>query len=614
MARLSGFGFAAAAGLAWLVGCGNPVVGHGCPADATLCGTSCVDLWTDHDNCGACGHTCTDDQTCSGGSCRGVICDLGEIPCDGVCIDPRTDAAHCGACRHACPAGRSCSSGICAADCTAPLSACGEMCVDLATDEAHCGDCDIACAPGQECLAGSCVGEICDAPLVGCAGVCVDLRTDPANCGACRHACAPTELCQRGSCVLECLPGYVACGGCGNACAPAEVCEAGECRTSCLPGQVDCNGACVDVTRDPDNCGACGVACALDVPCVDGVCHAPCPTGVTDCGGTCVDLSSDPFNCGTCGNVCDPGDVCRSSTCVLDCPTGRTGCGEECVDLATDPAHCGRCDRACLPTESCFAGTCLLVCPDGFTACSGSCADLTSDPDNCGMCGRTCTSGICELSACSEAVPGHVVLVGHNFARFRRAQLLVVANAVFSWAAANPVRVAALTAWAPTGSGTAANNVDLALSQAALERGRTWERTPFTDVAALAAALESSDVLLIYEQSLAADTALRAAGTSLAAPLDTFLRRGGVVLVTDARTANNGTWQLLDSAGLIAATGCTDITGARISVVSPGDAIASSVPLNYVAERNSVRFDSTETTQVVGDGTGPVVIHKVITP
>jgi glutamate-1-semialdehyde aminotransferase len=86
------------------------------------------------------------------------------------------------------------------------------------------------------------------------------------------------------------------------------------------------------------------------------------------------------------------------------------------------------------------------------------------------------------------------------------------------------------------------------------------------------------------------------------------------VLVTDAATTNSGTWQLLDAAGLLAAAGCTSITGVRVNVVVPGDAIASGVPLSYVAERDSLRFDSAETTQVVGDGTGPVVIHKVVTP
>ena len=573
------------ASLSCVAGCGNPVVGHGCPPGETQCGAVCVDLQTAHDNCGACDLRCAGDQACVDGTCRAITCDGDEIACDGRCVDPRTDGL-------------------------------------------HCGGCNVVCLPEQECRAGVCVGGTCEPPLASCSGVCVDLRVDPANCGGCGAVCAPTEVCQRGTCVAECLPGYTSCGGscvdtstdplhcgaCTVACAVGEVCEAGGCRSSCLPGHVDCGGACVDLTSDPDNCGACGTACELGIPCVEGVCRAPCPSGTTDCGGTCVVLSSDPFNCGTCGNRCGSGYVCRSSACILDCPPGLTGCAGECVDLSIDPAHCGSCERACLPTESCFAGTCLLECPDGYTPCTGSCVDLTSDADNCGACGRACMSGICDAAICSEEVPGHLVVVGHNFARFRRAQMLLLANAVFSLSGTNPVRVAALTAWTRTGTGTAANNVDLAISQAALERGRTWERTALEDLVALGSALETSDVLLIYEQCLAGDSDLRAAGAALAGQLDAFLHRGGIVLMTDARTGNNGSWQLLDAAGLFAATGCTDITDARVSVLAPGDAIASGVPLTYVAERDSVRFESAETSQVVGDGTAPVVIHKVVRP
>jgi hypothetical protein len=204
--------------------------------------------------------------------------------------------------------------------------------------------------------------------------------------------------------------------------------------------------------------------------------------------------------------------------------------------------------------------------------------------------------------------------VGHDFSRFRRPQMLVVANAVFSWAPVNPVQVSALAAWAPTGSGTVANNVDLAVSQAALERGRLWERTVFTDLATLVAALPTTDVLLVYQQSSASNADLTAAGSTLADPLADFLRGGGVVVVVDSLNGNAGTWQLLNAAGLLSVASAAAITGTRVEVLAPGDAVASGVSLTYVAERNSVRFDSTEVTQVVGDGTGPVVIHKVFTP
>ena len=104
------------------------------------------------------------------------------------------------------------------------------------------------------------------------------------------------------------------------------------------------------------------------------------------------------------------------------------------------------------------------------------------------------------------------------------------------------------------------------------------------------------------------------AGGTLAAPLADFLRRGRVVVVVDSLNGNAGTWQLLDAAGLLSVASATDVTGTRVDVLAPGDAVASGVSLTYVAERNSVRFDSAEISQVVGDATGPVVIHRVFTP
>ena len=126
--------------------------------------------------------------------------------------------------------------------------------------------------------------------------------------------------------------------------------------------------------------------------------------------------------------------------------------------------------------------------------------------------------------------------------------------------------------------------------------------------------MPATDVLLIYQQSLATDAELTAAGGTLAAPLADYLRRGGVVVAVDSLNGNSGTWQLLDAAGLLSVASAGDITGTRVDVLAPGDAVASGVPLTYVAERNSIRFDSTEVTQVVGDATGPVVIHEVFTP
>ncbi|MCB9548056.1 MAG: hypothetical protein H6706_19745 [Myxococcales bacterium] len=53
-----------------------------CMGSTTRCGRGCVELSTDEENCGACGHVCRDDQMCRSGACG---CPAGEVECRGVC-------------------------------------------------------------------------------------------------------------------------------------------------------------------------------------------------------------------------------------------------------------------------------------------------------------------------------------------------------------------------------------------------------------------------------------------------------------------------------------------------------------------------------------------------
>ncbi|CAI5504951.1 unnamed protein product [Closterium sp. Naga37s-1] len=61
----------------------------------TLCGSLCVDILTDINNCGVCSN----------------FCDLTQICCNGTCINPNTNNAHCGACGARCPG--TCAAGVC---------------------------------------------------------------------------------------------------------------------------------------------------------------------------------------------------------------------------------------------------------------------------------------------------------------------------------------------------------------------------------------------------------------------------------------------------------------------------------------------------------------------
>lgn len=90
-----------------------------CGPQRDYCGglfdTTCEDLRTDPQNCGACGTVCT--FGCTGGTCDSrPPCPTGQAYCDGpvdtVCDDLATSPVHCGACGHSCGAG-SCSALVC---------------------------------------------------------------------------------------------------------------------------------------------------------------------------------------------------------------------------------------------------------------------------------------------------------------------------------------------------------------------------------------------------------------------------------------------------------------------------------------------------------------------
>jgi hypothetical protein len=93
-----------------------------CSCPHALCGGVCVNDQTDNNNCGDCGVVCSGDQTCVAGVCTApttALCGKGQTLCSGgkagsVCVDLNTDSNNCGYCGHVCIAGGSfCSGGTC---------------------------------------------------------------------------------------------------------------------------------------------------------------------------------------------------------------------------------------------------------------------------------------------------------------------------------------------------------------------------------------------------------------------------------------------------------------------------------------------------------------------
>ncbi len=189
--------FAALALLA--AACSSPAEQPPCPGTQTLCGDVCVDVMTDRDSCGACGHACDAGEVCNGsGQCE-LSCQAGLTECDGTCTDTDSDRANCGACGHACDAGEICNgAGQCELSCQAGLSECDDACTNTDTDRLNCGGCGHVCADGEVCDGAGQCDLVCPPGLTECNGSCVDTDFDRDNCGACGTTCGAGEICSAG--------------------------------------------------------------------------------------------------------------------------------------------------------------------------------------------------------------------------------------------------------------------------------------------------------------------------------------------------------------------------------------------------------------------------------
>jgi hypothetical protein len=172
------------------------------PIPCTVCGSRCVSLETDSDNCGACGNSCGSGSVCLGGSCH-PTCQGGAFECSDGCANLATDSNHCGDCTTQCSPQEACVGGQCTRVCVAPQTVCDSLCVDTSTSRAHCGGCDMPCPSGQVCSQSACVAD-CANRLSTCASdaglSCADLDSDALNCGRCGNACGTFQRCLSGIC------------------------------------------------------------------------------------------------------------------------------------------------------------------------------------------------------------------------------------------------------------------------------------------------------------------------------------------------------------------------------------------------------------------------------
>ena len=239
--------------------------GPSCSAPTTLCGSTCCNLATDVNNCGACGNTCAAGQSCVSGACR-LVCPSGQTACGSTCVDTNSNGANCGSCGNNCGTGNACIGGVCTPRCDAPRATCSGTCTDTNSDPANCGYCGRVCASGQSCVAGVC-RLVCATGLTACGSTCLNTNTDVNNCGACNNRCTAGYTCVSGACTP---PACVA-SACPVRPNANSTCVSNACSFTCYTSYANCDGnaanGCETSTVTDINCGACGNACPSSQMC-----------------------------------------------------------------------------------------------------------------------------------------------------------------------------------------------------------------------------------------------------------------------------------------------------------------------------------------------------------
>jgi Cys-rich repeat protein len=309
-----------------------------CPSGQSVCNSACVDLSTDSNNCGFCGHICpgTPPGVCTSGICGGAQptcnvdtdCASSNLFCDGTTHACTAKMPNGGSCT----ANNMCSSGVC--------STSSHTCVQCNADS--------DCSAGNVCKANQCVPG-CASGLTSCGGVCVDTKSSNNNCGVCGNACGVGLACRSGTCGPPTCTSNADCTS-----LPGTICD------TQLP-----SGLCV-----PQNSGLQGFPCNNNADCQSGTCTnnactAPsCPSGQTDCGGICVNLQNNPADCGACGATCGVGQTCNAGQCqtVTNTCTSDLNCmpGTVCDTTVGFCVPKGPAGTSCTANDQCQSGACTL--------------------------------------------------------------------------------------------------------------------------------------------------------------------------------------------------------------------------------------------------------------
>ncbi len=431
-----------------------------CAGTLVSCGSRCLDIQADPENCGRCGNACGQGQVCNQGRCEVLPddCTTGTGCGSGYFCDPVSKRCMTG-CRLTadCPMGATCAGGTCS--CPSGEHACGQQCVSSSavtscgTSCAACvvpanaapvctgGACDFTCATGfvrqgQDCLDvdeclngnGGCSANAACANLPGsrtctcAAGFTGDgiTCTDTDECQTNNGGCSASATCSNtpGSRTCACNSGF---SGDGLTCTDVDECLTGNggCGTNatctngvgtrtcaCNAGYMGNGLSCTDVNECATNNGGCAAT--------GGVCTntmgsrtCACGTGFTGDGLTCADLDECATNNGGCSTNAACANLPGSRSCT--CNTGFSGNGVSCTDVNECLVNNG----GCAPTGGActnLPGSRSCACTAGFTGDGFTCADVNECAVNNGGCAAT--GGVCtntpgsRTCACASGFTG----------------------------------------------------------------------------------------------------------------------------------------------------------------------------------------------------------------
>jgi hypothetical protein len=334
----------------------------------------------------------------------------------------------------------------------------------------------------------------------------------------------------------------------------------------------------------------------------------------------CADVNS------VVGGMCAEGYVEQGDTCVPATSVGNDGGlvsnddgGGTNPDLDGGvPGDRDGSDGSTNPNDSTSTVGPGIVCIAPEIQCGNDCIDPTDDPNNCGSCGHVCPSNSCVAGKCVGSAPGHVVVIGHDYATAPStfsSQARVLSNATLL-PSSNPLRVLSYEQYADS---TSVKNAEGVVNGEAKQLGRTINFVATTSAQTVSSTIDVNayDVLLVHDQKNAPAGTLASIGTTWGSDghVASFLQAGGVVIVL---TGGSGTAQmpaLATNAQLLSIASQSSITGS-LSVLAPADAIGSGVVSPYIPKPSTVTLDTEQSggnvVWVVAQNGAPVVVHKIM--